>query len=338
MRMEELEGQNYIKGVDTVEKYLLNLVKQYFENTNEVNANTKEYIIRKAVNRMKEELNIDNAGVVSVNGMTGPVTINCETLGAEPYVYPKGNAYNKNFGNSAGTVCEGNDPRLNDKRKPLPHTHAISDIDGLTGKITSIENYLNTLSSNSHTHSNKSVLDKIRYSGDSLTIDLAVIEQTNNLLDAKINEVDALITAYTNSMDAMVAQLQAAIDGLVSPAPIGPTPAASYTGRATAFSGLDMVLTGGTIDLEDGAIQIDLSGPAIVPPPAVPPTPAKVKITSPNAPVTVGNVTTIEDGIVVVSSNGTPSQPKFVCTITPAGDINVTSANGTSTGGSINIY
>lgn len=35
--------------------------------------------------------------------------------------FDKNTAFNKNFGNEAGTVCEGNDPRLSDDRTPLPH-------------------------------------------------------------------------------------------------------------------------------------------------------------------------------------------------------------------------
>ena len=37
-------------------------------------------------------------------------------------------AFNKNFGTSAGTVCEGNDSRLSDARVPKAHTHKKADI------------------------------------------------------------------------------------------------------------------------------------------------------------------------------------------------------------------
>ena len=37
-------------------------------------------------------------------------------------------AFNKNFGTSAGTVCEGNDARLSNARTPLAHTHKKADI------------------------------------------------------------------------------------------------------------------------------------------------------------------------------------------------------------------
>ncbi|MEO5160801.1 hypothetical protein ABH158_25245, partial [Bacteroides ovatus] len=37
-------------------------------------------------------------------------------------------AFNKNFGSSAGTVCEGNDSRLSNARPPLAHAHKVSEI------------------------------------------------------------------------------------------------------------------------------------------------------------------------------------------------------------------
>lgn len=42
--------------------------------------------------------------------------------GKEP-VFSKNSAFNKNFGNAAGTVCQGNDSRLNDARTPKAHNH-----------------------------------------------------------------------------------------------------------------------------------------------------------------------------------------------------------------------
>ena len=97
MRMEELANNNFIKGTDSVERYLLDIIKQYFSSNN-IDDDSREYIIKKAVEQMKEELNIDNAGVVSVNGKTGEVTITLESLGGEPLIYPKLYAYNVNFG------------------------------------------------------------------------------------------------------------------------------------------------------------------------------------------------------------------------------------------------
>ena len=48
----------------------------------------------------------------------------------EPLITKK-TAFNKNFGSTAGTVCEGNDSRLSDSREPLAHTHEMTDVVGL---------------------------------------------------------------------------------------------------------------------------------------------------------------------------------------------------------------
>lgn len=42
--------------------------------------------------------------------------------------FDKNTAFNKDFGNMAGTVVEGNDPRLSDAREPLKHMHVLADI------------------------------------------------------------------------------------------------------------------------------------------------------------------------------------------------------------------
>ena len=43
----------------------------------------------------------------------------------------KGTAFNKNFGTTEGTVCEGNDSRLSNARTPTTHEHAISEVTDL---------------------------------------------------------------------------------------------------------------------------------------------------------------------------------------------------------------
>lgn len=214
MRMEELQDNQFIKKTDTVEKHLLDLVKNYFESNSEVNPNTKEYIIQKAVEKMKEELDIDNAGVVSINGQTGDVTIDCASLGAEPFIGDKKTAFNCDFGNKKGTVCEGNDPRLNDKRIPIEHTHQINEINGLQGQLSSLENLINMLNGTSHSHDNKRVLDKLSYSGKNAVINLDVLDSVSKQIDDKILEVDALISTYKSALDALVTQTEEKINSL----------------------------------------------------------------------------------------------------------------------------
>jgi hypothetical protein len=47
--------------------------------------------------------------------------------GFEPAISKK-SAFNKDFGSTAGTVVEGNDPRLSDKRVPIDHSHKMVDL------------------------------------------------------------------------------------------------------------------------------------------------------------------------------------------------------------------
>lgn len=55
----------------------------------------------------------------------------------EPLIAIKNSAFNKNFGNTVDTVCQGNDSRLSDSRAPLSHTHSISDVTGLQTELDS---------------------------------------------------------------------------------------------------------------------------------------------------------------------------------------------------------
>ena len=56
---------------------------------------------------------LDNAGGIKDSGKKAD--------DFEPKIDPKGTAFNKNFGNATGTVCEGNDSRLSDARPPTAH-------------------------------------------------------------------------------------------------------------------------------------------------------------------------------------------------------------------------
>ena len=52
-------------------------------------------------------------------------------LNEKEYMFSKNTAFNRNFGTTSGTVCQGNDSRLSDARTPTAHTHAVSDVSGL---------------------------------------------------------------------------------------------------------------------------------------------------------------------------------------------------------------
>jgi hypothetical protein len=86
---------------------------------------------------------IDNSDKVSsVNGKTGPVSLIPSDIGAEPTISPKGSAFNKDFGTSAGQVCQGNDARLSDNRTDANAIHkaTASEIHGITAKGSPVAN------------------------------------------------------------------------------------------------------------------------------------------------------------------------------------------------------
>lgn len=62
---------------------------------------------------------MSNSGTAIVNydgSATANMTLSPSNVGAEP-AFTKNTAFNKNFGSSAGTVCQGNDGRLSDARR-----------------------------------------------------------------------------------------------------------------------------------------------------------------------------------------------------------------------------
>lgn len=54
--------------------------------------------------------------------------------------FVKNDAFNKNFGATADTVCQGNDARLSDARTPKSHTHTKSQISDMPTKLSQFSN------------------------------------------------------------------------------------------------------------------------------------------------------------------------------------------------------
>lgn len=216
MRMEELSDSRYIKGTDAVERYLLNLVQEYFKNSNIAATTSREYIIKKAVERMKEEITFDSIGVLSITlpsgeTKTGAVTITLEDLNGEPLISPKLSAFNVNFGTEQNTACEGNDPRLSDARKPLEHQHDISDIMGLEGILSSAIGKAERVSALSHSHSNKNVIDMLVYTGDKSSIDLAKMETLEDKVIELVQEIQQEVIDYRQQIDNEIADINSII-------------------------------------------------------------------------------------------------------------------------------
>lgn len=201
MRMEELSNSKYIKSTDTVERYLLNLVQEYFKTVNIASTTSREYVIKRAVERMKEEITFDSIGVLSITlpdgeMRTGAVTITLEDLNGEPLISPKLTAFNVDFGTEAKTACEGNDPRLSDARKPLEHEHEISDIVGLEGILSTLTGKIERVDGFLHNHANGNILNMLVYTGDKSVIDLTLLDTLEGKIQKIVDKIRDEIIAY----------------------------------------------------------------------------------------------------------------------------------------------
>lgn len=221
MRMEELSDNRYEKSTDSVEKYLLNIVQEYFKKNNIASASSREYIIKKAVDRMKEEMNFEEIGVLSItlpDGIkrTGAVNISLEELGGEPIIPNKLSAFNVSFGDKQNTACEGNDPRLSDKRNPLPHEHQISDVAGLEGILSTLTGKVERVDGFVHKHSNQSVLDLITYTGNKSKIDLDNLDTIENEIKLIIKEIQDDISKYKTEINNKIYEINTTIQNTIN--------------------------------------------------------------------------------------------------------------------------
>lgn len=212
MRMEELTDSRYIKSTDSVERYLLNLVQEYFKNSNIASTTSREYIIKKAVERMKEELSFDSIGVLSITladgeKRTGAVTITLEDLNGEPLIQEKLSAFNVPFGQEQNTACEGNDPRLSDAREPLEHNHEISDVIGLEGILSTLTGKIERINGYLHEHDNKNVLDILVYTGEKTSIDLAILETLEDKVIKIVESIRQDIINYKNDVAQKIQEI-----------------------------------------------------------------------------------------------------------------------------------
>lgn len=216
MRMEELSNSMYIKNTDQVERYLLNLVEQYCKNSNISSPSSREYIIKRAVQRMKEEISFDNLGVLSITipsgeVLTGAVELTLEMLNGEPLIPEKFSAFNVPFGNEQNTACEGNDLRLSDARKPLEHNHEISDIIGLEGQLSTLEGLLNRTGQFEHEHNNKNILDMLIYSGDKNVIDLTLLDTLKEKIEKLVDEIRQEIIDHKAEINTKITEVNTKI-------------------------------------------------------------------------------------------------------------------------------
>ena len=104
--------------------------------------NTTDTVVEGLAGHQSEK----NTSAHEVSNISGLQAI----LNEKEYMFSKNTAFNKNFGTTLGTVCQGNDSRLSDARIPTAHTHVISDVSGLEtalgGKQDVISGYTGNIS------------------------------------------------------------------------------------------------------------------------------------------------------------------------------------------------
>lgn len=172
MNIVEQNKNQYTKERTDVEKYLMRIVQRFFDIENNHTKESIESIVVESLTRLKRDFYHLKSLVFNLNGETGHIKIDNTTFKAEEN-FIKGSAFNKDFGDSEDTICEGNDERLTDDREPITHVHKVSDIN-----VLDIMNDTGSIATEAHNHLNQNALNVIKYTGASDTIDLIIIERT----------------------------------------------------------------------------------------------------------------------------------------------------------------
>ena len=106
-----------------------------FEVSSRVSTNNVTDEVVEGLAGHQSEKNTSAHGISNIDGLR-------EVLNQKEDMFSKNTAFNKNFGTTSGTVCQGNDSRLSDARTPKAHTHIISDVSGLQTTLDSKQNII----------------------------------------------------------------------------------------------------------------------------------------------------------------------------------------------------
>ena len=106
-----------------------------FEVSSRVSTNNVTDEVVEGLAGHQSEKNTSAHGISNIDGLR-------EVLNQKEDMFSKNTAFNKNFGTTSGTVCQGNDSRLSDARTPTAHTHIISDVSGLQTTLDSKQNII----------------------------------------------------------------------------------------------------------------------------------------------------------------------------------------------------
>ena len=203
--IKEHEKQNITKiPEDDLQRYIRRILQRFFETEGINSRESKEAMIVESIRRYKEFCkNKGRDWLIGLNGMTGLIYLSITVLGGELKINHH-TAFNKDFGDQADTICEGNDPRLSDAREPLEHVHLIQDIEGLEAALDSIGAFHYYIA---HSHFNIAILNKIIYSGPKDIIDVAYLEQfvrsVRNYVEQLLNKISEIDTTCSNYLGTL---------------------------------------------------------------------------------------------------------------------------------------
>lgn len=184
MNLKENENNYYTKELNDIDRYLLRIIKRYFDLESINNAASINAIVAEAIMRYKASIDYEMSDVSSLNNKIGIVNVNIEELNGEKK-FEKLTAFNKNFGDKINTICEGNDKRLSDYREPKKHSHKITDVTNLIDTLDNIKKELTKYGY--HLHINIAILNKLKYTGTKTQIDLVKLESLGSTINMLLN-------------------------------------------------------------------------------------------------------------------------------------------------------
>ena len=187
MEFKEKKDNYYTKELNELDRYLLRIIKRYFDLEEINNASSINAIITEAISRYKASIIYQKSGVDTLNNKFGIVNINITDLNGEK-AFEKLTAFNKNFGTEQNTICMGNDERLSDKRNPTEHHHRILDVVNLRKTLDEFKKELGKYGY--HLHANMAILNKLKYAGTKTQIDLVELESLGSIIDVLINSLE----------------------------------------------------------------------------------------------------------------------------------------------------
>ena len=112
-----------------------------FEIANRVAINNTTDAVVEGLAGHQSETNTSAHEVSNISGLQA-------ALNEKEYMFSKNTAFNRNFGTTSGTVCQGNDSRLSDARTPTAHAHTVSDVSGLETALGGKQDIINGYTGN----------------------------------------------------------------------------------------------------------------------------------------------------------------------------------------------